>query len=170
MSCWWYYSGVNKWTYHQHLAHFYKQKSILLFKATVMLATLLRLKMTVLPPYRISCRQGMKRGPADLQLGLVGSGLGSVGLGSVCKKGNKTVNKKERPNRTDTVKPRIEAPGFYLYKCPWPRLVTGTRCVSGTRLLSVQAAWTPGFFHQQERHHCATVWPTLQIFPLGRGR
>jgi len=25
------------------------------------------------------------------------------------------------------------------------------------RLLSVQAAWTPGFFHQQERHHCAIV-------------
>ena len=120
MSCWRYYSGVNKWTYHQHLAHFYKQKSILLFKATVMLATVLRLKMTVLPPYRISCRQGTKRGPADLQLGLVGSGLGSVGLGSVCKNGNKTVNKKGCPNRTDTVKPRIEAPGFYLYKCPWP--------------------------------------------------
>ena len=48
-------------------------------------------------------------------------------------------------------------------------LLTGNRRVSGTRLLSVQAAWTPGFFHQQERHHCAIVWPTLQTFRLGRG-
>ena len=43
------------------------------------------------------------------------------------------------------------------------------RLLTVTRLLSVQAVWTPGFFHQQERHHCATVWPTLQTFPLEEG-
>jgi len=49
------------------------------------------------------------------------------------------LRREPRTEPFSTVKPRIEAPGFYRTNVLDPRLLTGTR------LLSVQAAWIPAF-------------------------